>query len=160
MTILKSPPQHGDGHAATRWYQSGHPDETTGDTDVWEHETFGEEQARLERGDPEYAQIGEAVPQAKEKGLQASLSADKPNARWDPRGACQRAADASTPTEPSDDPPRDQRSRSSQLHANFAIASHDPPAAKIIPEPVRTHESTGRRPRDETVFFHWPDEPR
>lgn len=93
MTILKSPPQHGDGHAATRWYKSGHTDETTGHTDAWEHETFGEEPARWERGDPEYAELCEAVGQAKEKGEQASLSADKTNARWDARVACQRAAD-------------------------------------------------------------------
>ena len=39
---------------------------------------FGEEPARLERGDHEYAEICEAVRQAKDKGEQASLSADKP----------------------------------------------------------------------------------
>lgn len=192
MTILKSPPQHGDGHAATRWYKSGHTDETTGHTDAWEPETFGEEPARWERGDPEYAELCEAVGQAKDKGEQASLSADKTNARWDARVACQRAADddaqkarhaltaaqtvkpqpasspkssapateQSKPTEPSEGSPLNPRSRSSQLHASFAIASHDSPAAKIIPEPVRVHEATGRRPRDDTVFFSWPAETR
>jgi hypothetical protein len=195
MTILKSPPQHGDRHAAARWYKSGHAAETTRDTDAWEHETFGEDQARLERGDPEYARICEPVRQAKDKGEQASLSADKTKAQWDARVACQRAADddpqkachaltaaqtvkpqpassrkgsspateQSKPTEPSEGPPRDPRSRSSQLHANFAIASHDSPAAGIIQEPVRIHDdpdAARRRPRDDTVFFSWPDETR
>jgi hypothetical protein len=67
MTILTNPPQHGDRHAATRWYRSGHAAEATGDTDAWEHETLGEEQARLERGDPEYAEICETVRQAKDE---------------------------------------------------------------------------------------------
>ena len=57
--------------------------------DAWEHETFGEEQARLERGDPEYAEICEVVRQAKDKGEQASLSADKTKAEWDARVATQ-----------------------------------------------------------------------
>jgi hypothetical protein len=55
----------------------GHAAETPGDTDAWEHETFREEHARLERGDPEDAEICETVRQAKDKREQASLSADK-----------------------------------------------------------------------------------
>jgi hypothetical protein len=92
MTILINPPQHGHRHAARRWYGSGHRDETVRHTDAWEHETFAEEQARWERGDPEYARICEAVRQAKKKGEQASLSADKTKAEWDARVATQRRA--------------------------------------------------------------------
>jgi hypothetical protein len=33
ITILIRPPQHPDGHAATRSYNTGHTDETTGHTD-------------------------------------------------------------------------------------------------------------------------------
>ena len=55
----------------------------------WSTKPFGEEPARLERGDHEYAEICEAVRQAKDKGEQASLSADKANAEWDARVATQ-----------------------------------------------------------------------
>jgi hypothetical protein len=58
-------------------------------TAAWEHETFAEEQARWERGDPEYARICEAVRQPK-KGEQASLSADRTKAEWDARVGPQR----------------------------------------------------------------------
>lgn len=51
MTILTNPPQHGNGHAATRWHKTDHQNETAGHTDAWEPETFGEQQARLERSD-------------------------------------------------------------------------------------------------------------
>jgi hypothetical protein len=94
MTILTNPPQHLDRHAATRWYRSGHTDETARHTDAWEHETFGEEQARWERRDPEYARICEAVRQAKEKDEQASLSADKTKGERDARVATQRHANS------------------------------------------------------------------
>jgi hypothetical protein len=190
MTILTNPPQPGR-HGATRWYRSGHTDETARHTDAWEHETFEEEQARWERSDPEYARICEAVRQAKEKGEQASLSADKTKAEWDARVATERQADddaqrvrhaltaartakpatassrtvaspateQSTPTERSDAPPGDPRSRSSQVHTTFPSESHDSPAAGIIPEPVRIHDEAAaarRRQRDETVLFAWP----
>jgi hypothetical protein len=191
MTILTNPQQPGDRPAAQRWLRSGHADETTRDTDAWEHENFAEEQARWEREDPEYARVCEAVRQAMAKGEQASLSADKTKAEWDARVATQRAADddvrkarhgltaaqkdkpqpassrkapcpateQSKPTERSDAPHRDPRSRTSQLNASLAIASHDSPLAGI-PEPARIHEAAERRPRDETVFFSWPDETR
>jgi hypothetical protein len=47
---------------------------------VWGHDTLAEEQARLERGGPECAEICEAVREAKDKVQQASLSGDKTKA--------------------------------------------------------------------------------
>jgi hypothetical protein len=77
MTI---PPNPATARRQTRRHtlvEVGHAPETTGDTDAWEHETFGEEHARLERADPEGAEICETVRRAKDKREQASLSADK-----------------------------------------------------------------------------------
>ncbi|HEY6396641.1 MAG TPA: hypothetical protein VIX82_04205 [Solirubrobacteraceae bacterium] len=64
MTILQKPRWSGTGHAGKRWYKFGHADEAVRRTDVWEHETFEEEQARWERSDPAYARICEQARQA------------------------------------------------------------------------------------------------
>jgi hypothetical protein len=92
MTILQKPPQSGDGHAARRWHRFGHGDQAVRYTEAWEHETFAEEQARWERSDPEYAQICEAVRQAKDTGEEALRRADEAKAEWDARVATQRQA--------------------------------------------------------------------
>jgi hypothetical protein len=90
MTILQEPPRSGDGHAARAWRWFGHRDQAVRHTEAWEHETFAEEQARWERGDPEYARICEEVRQAREKGGEASRRADEVKAEWDARVASQR----------------------------------------------------------------------
>ena len=92
MTILQKPPRSGTGHAGTRWYKFGRADEAVRHTDVWEHETFEEEQARWERSDPAYARICEQVRQAKEMGEEGSRRADQAKAEWDARVATQRQA--------------------------------------------------------------------
>jgi hypothetical protein len=92
MTILQKPPRSGDGHAARarRWF--GHRVQAVRHTEAWEHETFAEEQARWERGDPEYAQICQEVRQARERGGEDSLRADEVKTEWDTRVASQRQA--------------------------------------------------------------------
>ncbi len=92
MTILQNPEQSGDRHAGRHRYTFGHDDEVVLHTEAWEHETFAEEQARWERGDPEYARICEAVRQARQMGEQASRRADEAKAEWDARVATQRQA--------------------------------------------------------------------
>jgi beta-phosphoglucomutase-like phosphatase (HAD superfamily) len=169
MTIPTHPPRDEERHATTRWYTPGYRDEPVRHTEAWEHETFAEEQARWERGDPEYARICEAVRRATEKSEQASLSADTTKAEWDARVATQRQANddaekashgltaveavASQTASP----------RSSQMHTRCTTASHDSPGAAIIPESVRRGEERGAAtgsPRDETVLFVRPTEPR
>ncbi len=92
MTILQTP-QSGTGDARGGWFKFSQADEAElRHTEAWEHETFAEEQARWERGDPEYARICEQVRQAKDKGEEASLRADRAKAAWDARMARQRQA--------------------------------------------------------------------
>src|SRR5881227_297139 len=90
MMILQKPPRSGDGHAGRAWRWFGHRDRAARRTEAWEHENFAEEQARWERGDPEYARICEEVRQAKERGGEASRRADEVKAEWDARVATQR----------------------------------------------------------------------
>jgi hypothetical protein len=92
MTILQKPRWSGTGHAGKRWYKFGHADEAVRRTDVWEHETFEEEQARWERSDPAYARICELARQAKERGGEGSRRADQAKVQWDVRAAPQRQA--------------------------------------------------------------------
>jgi hypothetical protein len=87
MRIMQAPRRRG-GAARKGRYRFGHGD-TTRHTHVWEHENFEEEQARWERGDPEYALICDAVRQA-EAGGEASVHADQAKADWDARVAAQR----------------------------------------------------------------------
>lgn len=91
MTILHKPSPSGDGHAKGK-SKLGHAGEVVRHTDAWEHENFEEEQARWERSDPEYAQICDAVRQAKDQGEEASQRADQAKADWDARAAPQRQA--------------------------------------------------------------------
>ncbi|MDQ6817555.1 MAG: hypothetical protein M3018_09165 [Actinomycetota bacterium] len=93
MTILQTPPQSGVKHAAKGWCKFGHADEPVRYTDAREHETFAEEQARLERSDPEYARICEAVREAEQMGEEASRRADETKAECDARVAPKRQAD-------------------------------------------------------------------
>jgi hypothetical protein len=93
MSILRKPPRRGDGHTGKRWYTFGHAEEAVRRTDVWEHETFAEEQARWERSDPGYARICDEVRQARNEGEEASQRADRAKAEWDARVAPQRQAD-------------------------------------------------------------------
>jgi hypothetical protein len=140
MTILTNPPQHHDRHAATRWYRSGQRNETALHTDALGHETFAEEQARWERDEPEYAR-DEPVRQAKSRTVSSP------------------AMEPSRPTERSDAPRGDPRSRTSQGHTTFE--SHDSPAPGIMPEPVRIcdePDATRGARRDDTVLFVWPGE--
>ena len=51
-------------------------------TDVWEHETFAEEQARWERSDPEYAALSRG-PRGKDWGEEASQRAAEAKVEWD-----------------------------------------------------------------------------
>ncbi len=92
MMILQKPPRGGHRRTgwAGRWF--GHRDQAVRRTEVWEHETFAEEQARWERGDPEYAQICDEVRQARKKGTEASRCADEVKAEWDTRVASHRQA--------------------------------------------------------------------
>jgi hypothetical protein len=92
MTILHKLLHSGDGHAARGWRWLGHRDQAVRYTEAWEHETFAEEQARWERGDPEYARLCEGVRQAKDEGGDASWRADEAKAEWDARVASQRQA--------------------------------------------------------------------
>ena len=92
MTIMQKPSRRGGGHAGRRWYRSGRTDEPVRRTEAWEHETFEEEQARWERGDPAYARICEDVRQAHELGGEASRRADGAKADWDARVATRRQA--------------------------------------------------------------------
>jgi uncharacterized protein YukE len=92
MTILQKPPPGGARHAAKGWYRFGRAGEAVRHTEAWEHETFQEEQARWERGDPEYARICEQARQAPERGEEASRRADQAKAEWDARVATQRQA--------------------------------------------------------------------
>ncbi len=92
MTILQKPRQSSDGHAARGWHRFGHGDQAVRYTEAWEHETFAEEQARWERGDPEYARICQDVRRAKRVGGEASRRADDVKAEWDARAAPQRRA--------------------------------------------------------------------
>jgi hypothetical protein len=137
MTILQKPPRSSAGHAARAWRWFGHRDQALRHTDVWEHETFAEEQARWERGDPEYARICEEVRQAREKGGEASRRADEVKAEWDARVASQRQAN--------DDAQRADhaiRAREGHHHTGttLAIESNGSPAPGIMPEPVRVHD--------------------
>ena len=90
MTILHKLLQRPDRTAARGWHRFGHGDQAVRYTEAWEHENFAEEQARWERGDPEYARICEEVRQAKERGGEASRRADEVKAEWDARVATQR----------------------------------------------------------------------
>jgi hypothetical protein len=150
MTILQQPRQGGAGHAARglRWF--GHRDQAVRHTEVWEHETFAEEQARWERDDPEYARICEEVRQAREKGGEASRRADEAKAQWDARLASQRQKD--------DDAHRADhviRAREGHRHTytKVAIEPSGSPAPGITPEPVGVHDepaaSTGGRQQTE-----------
>jgi hypothetical protein len=166
MTILTNPPQPSERPAATRRYRSGNADETARRTDASEHETCGEEQARWEREtkaewDARVATQRQANDDAQKvrHALTAAQTAKPETASS--RSISSPAKEQPTPTERSDAPPGDPRSRSSEVHSTFAIESHDPPAAGIIPEPMRIHDEPAaarRRPRDETVLFAWTDE--
>jgi hypothetical protein len=147
MTSLQRQ-QSGDGHAARarRWF--GRRDQAVRYTEAWEHETFAEEQARWERGDPGYARICEEVRQAREKGGDASRRADEAKAEWDARVASQRRA--------SDDAERaDHAIRAREAHhhtdTTLTIESNRSPTPGIIPEPVRVHDQPAARtaPRGE-----------
>ena len=92
MTILQKPPHSGDGPARKSGYRLGHADHAVRHTDAWEQENFLEEQARWERGDPEYARICDEIRRAPKRGEEASLHADQAKAEWDARVAPQRQA--------------------------------------------------------------------
>jgi len=92
MPILQMLLHSGDGRAARGWRWFRHGDQAVRYTEAWEHETFAEEQARWERGDPEYARICQEVRQAKDRGGEASRRADEAKAEWDARVASQRQA--------------------------------------------------------------------
>ena len=148
MRILQKPPRSGDGHAGRAWRWFGHRDPAARRTEAWEHETFAEEQARWERGDPEYARICEEVRQARGKGGEASRRADEVKAEWDAGVASQRQA--------SDDADRADhviRAREGHHHTDttLAIESIGSPAPGIVPEPVLVHDEPGGRtaPRGE-----------
>ena len=99
MAVLQKPRQSGDAHASRGWHRFGDCAQAVRHTEAWEHETFAEEQARWERGDPEYARICEQVRQARKGGHarkgggEASRRADQAKAEWDARVATQRQAD-------------------------------------------------------------------
>jgi hypothetical protein len=82
----------GGGHAGKRWHRLGDAGVAVRHTDVWEHETFAEEQARWERSDPQYARLCEEARQARDRGEEASQRADAAKAEWDARVANQRQA--------------------------------------------------------------------
>jgi hypothetical protein len=129
MTILQKARQTG-GHAASGWYKFTDPGVAVRHTDVWEHETFAEEQARWERSDPEYARLCEQVRQAKDSGEEASRRADEAKAEWDARVATHRQAN-------------DDARRAHHVHTTVAIQSNHSPAPGIIPESVRVHDEPG-----------------
>jgi hypothetical protein len=148
MTILQEPPQSSDGHAARAWRYSGHRGQAVRYTEAWEQEAFTEEEARWERGDPEYARICEGVRQTKEKGGEASRCADEATAAWDARVASRLQAN--------DDAHRADhviRAREGHHHTDttVAIESNGSPAPGIVPEPVRVHDEPAARtaPRGE-----------
>ena len=91
MRILQKRRQSG-GHAGKRWLQLGDASLAVRRTEVWDHETFAEEQARWERSDPDYARICEEVREAKGRGEDASRRADEAKAEWDARVGRQRQA--------------------------------------------------------------------
>lgn len=93
MTTLQKPRRSGDRLAGKRWHRFGHGDHAVRHTEAREHETFAEEQARWERGDPDYAGICEAVRQARHRGGEASRRAVEAKAEWDARVATRRQAD-------------------------------------------------------------------
>jgi hypothetical protein len=152
MTILEKPPPSGNPHAARGWHGFGRRDQVVHYTEAWEHETFAEEQARWERGDPDYARICEQVRLAKERGGEASLCAIEAKAEWDARLGAQRQAndDAQKADHAlkADQTARRSRaaSRNSSQRRNrrwrttFAMESYDSPAPGIMPEPVRVHD--------------------
>jgi len=155
MTVLQKPPRSGSGHARKRWHRFGRADEAVRHTEAWEHETFAEEQARWERGDPGYARICEAARQAKDGGEEASRRADEAKAKWDARVATQRQAN--------DDAQSAQhliRAREAHHHSHttFAIESNDSPAPGIMPEPARVHDppAATTAPRDERQVARLP----
>jgi hypothetical protein len=92
MTIVQQLRKRGDGHARQTWHRFRRRDAAR-HTHAWEQENFEEEQARWERGDPEYASLCDAARRAKAGGGQASLHADQAKADWDARVARQRATD-------------------------------------------------------------------
>lgn len=92
MTTLQRPRPNGDRHAGKGWHRFGHGDQAVRHTEAWEHETFAEEQARWERGDPDYARICDAVRQARHRGGEASRWAVEAKAEWDARVAAERQA--------------------------------------------------------------------
>jgi hypothetical protein len=144
MTILQKLRQSG-GHAGKRWSQLGDAGVAVRRTDVWEHETFAEEQARWERSDPEYARLCEEVRQTRERGGEASRRADEAKAEWDARAASQRQAN--------DDAQRARTPRMAirareahhHVHTMFAMECNDSPAPGIMPEPVRVHDEPAER---------------
>ena len=144
MTIMQNL-FHSGAHTGKRWYKLDDAGAAVRHTDVWEHETFAEEQARWERSDPEYAWLCEEVRQAKDRGEEASRRADEVKAEWDARVASQRQAN--------DDAHRARTPRSAirareprhHVHTTFAIESNDSPAPGIVPEPVRVHDEPAER---------------
>jgi hypothetical protein len=142
MTILQKLLHSADGHAARAWRWFGRRDQAVRYTEAWEHETFPEEQARWERGDPGYARICEEVRQAREKGGEASRRADEAKAEWDARVASQR--------QENDDAQRADhliraREGHHHTHTTLAIESNGSPAPGIMPEPVRVHDELAER---------------
>ena len=135
MTILAKGAT--DRRARRGWQKFGDPGVPVRHTDVWEHETFAEEQARWERSDPEYARLCEEVRRAKDRGEKASRRADDAKAEWDARVATQRQAS-------------DDARRAHHVRTTVAIESDDSPAPGIIPESVRVHGEPGATtlPRD------------
>jgi hypothetical protein len=144
MTILQKLRQS-VGHAGKRRSQLGDADVAVRHTDVWEHETFAEEQARWERSDPEYARLCQEVRQAREKGGEASRRADEAKAEWDARVGPRRQA--------SDDARRARtlrlvirdREGHHHMHTTVAIESIGSPAPGIMPEAVDVHDEPGER---------------
>ncbi len=88
MTILQKLLPRGAG----RWRRLGRAEQAVRHTEVWEHETFAEEQARWERNDPEYARICEQVRQARQTDGEALRRAHEAKAEWDARQSMQRQA--------------------------------------------------------------------
>ena len=85
MAVLQKPRQSGDAHASRGWHRFGDCAQAVRHTEAWEHETFAEEQARWERGDPEYARICEQVRQARKGGHQGRGVGKLHGARTRPR---------------------------------------------------------------------------
>ena len=149
MTIPEKPPPSGDSHAARGWHGFGHRDQVVRYTEAWEHETFAEEQARWERGDPDYARICEQVRLAKKWGGGASRCAIEAKAEWDARvGARRHANDDAQRADHAlkadrtarRSPATSRNSSHSRWQTTFAIESNDSQAPGIMPEPVRVHD--------------------